>query len=305
MARFESRDWKGSAGLSEPVVQNVGDVQENRNAIPAVQATSRRWTFRWKIFAYRALVLVVFLVGWQYLPTVKAVRHSIPWLDPFFISSPGGVYHEVVGLIFGNKTVGIPLVWPYLGNTVEATLIGTVVGVLIGLFLGALLSNSDTLSDVFMPYITAINAIPRIALIPVIVLIVGATLSAAIVSCVLVVVFLAFFNAFEGGRSVPTPLVQNVELLGGSPRQVMLYVRLPQVFLWTFAALPNAIAFGLLTVVTTEVLTGSKGMGAFIVTATTTVNSALAFAVVVILCAVGLILILCAERAKRFLLRWA
>src|SRR5581483_3186974 len=122
---------------------------------------------------------------------------------------------------------GYPSVWPYLWNTIYATLLGALIGLAIGAVLGIIFSNSPALSQVCSIFVSVFNSIPRIALIPVVVLLVGPTLNACVISCVLVVSFLAFFNAFEGGRSVPQQVLQNVAILEASSLQVMFRVRLP------------------------------------------------------------------------------
>jgi NitT/TauT family transport system permease protein len=64
----------------------------------------------------------------------------------------------------------------------------------------------DRLSDIFQPFITAVNSIPRIALAPIIVLAFGIGDMSKIVTSRIVVVFLVFFNTFEGARSIARAL---------------------------------------------------------------------------------------------------
>lgn len=257
-------------------------------------------TGRW-VFFWRVAILVTFLVAWQFLPEWSWAQSQVRWLDPFFISSPTRVYERLKDLFGGSGDLSI---WPFLWTTLKATFIGTASGIAIGASLGAILSNNESLARVFQIYITMLNAVPRIAMIPIVVLIVGPTLTASVFAAILVVTFLTFFNAVEGGRSVPSHVLQNAALLGASRRQMMLRVRLPYVMMWTFAAVPNAIAFGLLMVVTAEVLTGSPGMGQLILASTTNVDATLAFSVAVVLSVVGGTLVALADRLKRRLLHW-
>lgn len=256
----------------------------------------------WWLWFWRAVIAIGFLLVWEYAPHWQGLKDRVHWVDPFFISSPSRVYHELDYLFTGTRG---PSVWPYLENTLKGTFLGTAIGLAIGLAAGAILSDNPRLAQIVAPFITMLNSIPRIALIPIVVLIVGPTLQASIISAVLVVTFIAFFNALQGGRSVPVNVLQNARLLGANRRQVMLRVRFPYVLMWTFAALPNAIAFGLLTVVTAELLTGSQGMGNLVFSATTNVDATLSFAVVVILSFVGVVIVSVMERLKRRLLHWA
>lgn len=265
-----------------------------------VQVTTAKGRFR--VYGWRLLILGVVLSAWEYLPEVPNVRHYVPWLDPFFISSPSGVYGELSAM--AREASGRPSLWSHLGVTVEATLIGTGIGIGVGIFAGAFLSNNAKIADVLSIYIQAANAVPRVALIPIIVIIAGVGIASSVIACAIVVSFLVFFNAFEGGRSVPIPMLQNVRLLRATEWQIMFRVRFRYVLMWTFAALPNAVAFGLVVVVTTELLTGTAGMGGLMETATANANAPLAFAVMVSLACVGLMLIMVAERIKRSLLHW-
>jgi ABC-type nitrate/sulfonate/bicarbonate transport system permease component len=99
-------------------------------------------------------------------------------------------------------------------------------------------------------------------------------------------------------------MVQNVRLLGGSGLRVMLDVRLPYVIAWTFASLPNAIAFGLVSVVTAEILSGGIGLGGMLSSAVNTVDATLTFAIVVVLGTVGAVLVIGAGRVRRRVLHW-
>jgi NitT/TauT family transport system permease protein len=252
--------------------------------------------------ACRLLILAAAILGWEYLPQIEFFSSRFKWLNPFFVSSPTRVYHQISRLMTGGDNTAV--VWPYLLRTLEGTLAGGVIGILIGAVLGAFLSNNERLSEIMSVYVTVLNAVPRIALIPVIVIIFGTGVKSSIVTCILVVFFLAFFNAFEGGRSVPRPVLQNARVLGATNRQIMLRVRFPYVIMWVFAMIPNGIAFALISVVTAELLTGTQGMGGLMLQALETVNSSLTFAVVVLLSAMGVVLVTLAERLKRRVLHW-
>jgi len=261
---------------------------------------SRRYF--WFVQLCRASIIVIFIAAWQYLPRVDFIQRHVRWMDPFFISSPTRVYHTLSDLMLGAH--GSTYLWPYLWRTVEATLIGTTIGFVSGIVVGALLSNSELLADIFSIFITLVNSVPRIALIPVFVIIFGLGIQTSIVSASIIVFFLTFYNAFEGGRSVPEPMLQNAYVLRASKWQIMRRVRFPHVLIWAFAVVPNAVAFGLIGVVATELFTGNSGMGGLMLVATANLNSSLSFAVIVSLSVLGIILVIVADRLKRAVLHW-
>jgi NitT/TauT family transport system permease protein len=255
------------------------------------------------VIGCRVAVVIAFLLAWEYLPKIDWLSEHWKFLNPFFISSPTQVAQQLYDLITGSN--GSVSIWSYLRNTLVATLLGTAIGVLAGLLVGLLLSNSKPLAEVFGFFIVAANAVPRIALIPVIVLLFGVGLKTSIAAAVLVVFFLTFFNAFEGGRRVPVAMLENAQVMGASRLHVLRELRVPYVALWTFASLPNAISFGLIVVVATELLTGVKGVGQLMLVGSSTLNASLTFAVVVFLSVTGVALLTVAERAKRRILHWA
>lgn len=246
----------------------------------------RRW--RATVTAWQIVVMAVFLLLWQFLPTVKTVRQHVPFLNRFDISSPTEIAKWCDWLVFGHN--GAPLVWSYLGNTLYGAIVGTIVGLLLGAAAGLLLSESPTLIAITRPFILFFNSIPRIALLPVVVLIVGPSLKSTMVNVVLATFFLVFFNAFEGGSSVRLAMIENARLLGARRVHVMLYIRLPYVLDWTFAALPNVISFALVIAVANEWLIGMPGIGFLLLNATTSVQAPLTFALIVILALTGLVL---------------
>jgi NitT/TauT family transport system permease protein len=257
---------------------------------------------RGRVLLAQIAILVGFLAAWQWLPTIDALSSRAHILDPFFISSPSQVATKVWEFLTG--TGDTQPIWPYLAKTLEATLLGTAGGIIVGSLAGLVLSNSDTANAIFRPFIVAANAVPRVALIPVIVIVFGPTMRSSAISALLLVVFIVFFNAYEGGRNIAPEVLANARILGASPRKVMTRVRLPYVMAWVFAALPNAISFGLVGTVTTEILAGVPGMGRLLVLSINLVDATTTFAVVVILSVVGVVLVGLTSLARARLLRW-
>jgi NitT/TauT family transport system permease protein len=267
------------------------------------------WRDKAVVISAQFALLVAFLAAWQWLPTIPAVRHTAKIFDPFYISSPKAVGVSVWRLMgLGSGPVGTTgatgTIWGPLWHTLEATLIGTIGGVVLGLIVGVLLSESRTAERILRPYIVALNAIPRIALVPIIIIVFGPTATADGVSSLLIVVFIIFYNAFQGARSVKPNVVRSASLLGAGRGSVMLRIRLPYATAWTFAVLPTAVSFGLVGAVTTELFSGGAGVGGLLQVATNTVNATFTVSIVVLLSAVGVILVALTTLVQRRLLHW-
>lgn len=252
--------------------------------------------------AARLVLVASFLAAWQWLPDVDAVRARFTFMDPFFISSPSLITQRIWDITTGANDA--TPIWSPLFFTLYTSMAGTAIAIAAGAFLGLLLSNSRFLERLFWPFIVALNAVPRIAIVPIIVILVGSAAKANIVTAVIVVFFLVFYNALEGGRTTPIEMIENAKLLGAGPWDIMRSVRLPLVLAWTSAAVPNAIAFGLVGAVTTEIFTGGEGIGQVLSASVNTADATLTFSVVVILTVVGVALVLGATLARRLVLPW-
>ena len=268
----------------------------------APQLRAKRSRRRLKIVGAQLLVLVIFFCAWQFLPQIPDLKDWSHVFDPYFVSSPIQVAVSVWDLAVGAN--GQVQVWSYLGETIYTSVVGTIIGIVLGGLCGLLLSNFAFLSAVLRPFVVAANATPRIALIPVVVIICGVTQTTSIVIAVMVVFFVAFFNAYEGGISIPIQMIQNARLLGANNFHILTRVRVYYVMAWTIAGLPLAATFAIISVVTGEILTGFHGAGALLTSADDTGNSSLTYAVVFYLATLGLLVVIIAEALRRRVLHW-
>jgi NitT/TauT family transport system permease protein len=263
----------------------------------------RRWrTSGAAVLVAQVLLVAVVLAAWEYVPKIHGISAKSHFLDPYFISSPSLIYAELGHAITGSD--GVPSIWPYVWPTFEGSLLGTVIGLALGGVLGLILGSYRFIGRVFRPFVTVLNAVPRIALIPIIVVIMGSGLASSTVIAVAVVLFVGLFNAYEGAHNVERHILDNVRLLGASGWHVMWRVRFPYALAWTLASLPIAVSFAIVSVVTGEILIGGGGLGYLMSEAALQADASLTFAVIVFLAVFALIILGLAELFKRRALHW-
>ncbi|MBR1123163.1 ABC transporter permease [Bradyrhizobium lablabi] len=253
------------------------------------------------IIAAQLALLGIILAIWQICTGIAWFRTNT-FLDPFFISRPSLVIQKLYDWTVGAQR---GFLWPHLVSTVGATLLGLVVAVITGFFAGLGLSQNRALAAVFNPFIVALNSLPRIAMVPLITMIFGLGLVSKVVTAWFIVFFLIFFNAFKGGVNIEQHLINFCRTLGGSNRQIMFTVRIPNSLAWTFAALPNAVSFSLIGVVISEFVGSTTGMGYLIVTSLGTMNATDMFATITVLGVIGLVLVSVIGVVERRLLHWS
>jgi sulfonate transport system permease protein len=281
----------------------------------------RRWPLT--TFAWQALICLALLSVWQWGYQFHA---SLPWLvpdllDPYFISKPSEIFQQFLILSCLKSKLGVfngwfngefarcmarteNNLWIATAVTLKNTFVGFVAGVTSGFAAGLILGRSDRLSAIFQPFITAVNSIPRIALAPIIVLAFGIGDTSKVVTSWIVVVFLVFFNTFEGARSIDEGFVNAARLLGASEWQITRTVVIPSTMAWVFASLSPAISFALIGVIVGEFIGAEKGIGRLIIESEARGEASGMMVAVTILMIVGVVLSSTIRRVQAYLLRW-
>ena len=261
-----------------------------------------------KIAMGRLGLVVAALVVWEWVPRIPGITGYLPIFDPFFISAPSRIALKFWELATTSGDQGVVLksgnLFVQLWATLRATLLGFVIGVGSGFLAGLVLSQTRTLARILHPYLVAANALPRIALVPLIIMIFGTGLGAKLVLAWLIVFFIVFFNTYAGGRSIEPALLDSCRLLGASRRQLLRTVVVPHVAGWTFAILPLAMSASIIGVVVGEFVGGAQGLGYIITVALGQLEATDLFVALITLCLVAAGLIAGAARLERRFLHW-
>jgi len=251
-----------------------------------VRAISRAAVFFWQI-----VVGVLALALWQGLVSLKL-------LDPFFVSRPTDIVRRVASWVIGGS------LWRHLSVTLEESLLGLLVGAAFGITLGFALARSPMLARVLDPYISMLNAIPRVVLAPLFLLWFGLGIWSKVALAVTLVFFVMFFNTYQGVRDASQVLIDNVRMLGASERQLVRHVLVPSALTWIFSSLHTSLGFAVVGAVVGEYLGSTKGLGYVISQAEGTFDTTGVFAGMTVLGVVVLMVSAGVTRLERWLLRW-
>lgn len=170
--------------------------------------------------------------------------------------------------------------------------------------LGLLLGRSPRAAEIAGPFVTAVNSIPRIALAPIIILAFGIGDASKVATSWIVVVFLVFFNTFEGARSVDRDYINASRLLGASEWQITRTVIIPSTMAWVFASLTPAVSFALIGVIVGAFIGAEFGIGRLIIESEARGEAAGMMVAVFVLMIVGVLLSAGIQRMQAHLLRW-
>src|ERR1051326_1761225 len=181
---------------------------------------------------------------------------------------------------------------------------GFILGVIFGVAVGFLLGRSRFWSAVLNPYIQVLNALPRLVLAPIFILLLGIDERSKIALGFSLVFFIVFFNAYRGVRDVDRNLLNNARMLGASEAQLAWHVLLPSAMAWILSSLHTSVGFALVGAVVGEYLAAAQGLGWVISQAQGNFDAAGVYAGMLILCVVVVIVELGVTSLERRLIRW-
>jgi NitT/TauT family transport system permease protein len=255
---------------------------------------------RWLWLSQLAMLVAIFAT-WQVL-SQPGLLPPIIWENPdraaFFFGEPVKIF-KVIWVWFTEGQIYQHL-WVTLQETALAFVIGSVLGLAVGLWLGL----SPMASALFDPYITAMNAMPRVVLAPIFMVWFGLGIWSKVALGVTLVFFIVFFNVYQGVKEVSPVVLNNVVMLGANRRQLLRHVYLPSATSWVFSSLHVSVGMAFVGAVVGEYLGSAKGVGYLIQQAEGAFDINTVFAGILVLTAFALVLDFAVARAEKRLLVW-
>jgi NitT/TauT family transport system permease protein len=251
----------------------TSDAEVEASAAKASQKRKREVNF------WQWLILVVFLGGWELATRVKL-------LDDFFYSKPTAILSR----LYEWMTEGIDGIslWYHLWVTMEESLLGFFTGAVAGILIGVALGRNKKAADVFSIYIKLVNAIPRVVLAPIFIMLFGLGLWSKVALSFVMVFFVVFSNAFQGVREADRSLIANAQILGASKSQLTRYVIVPSAMSWIFASLHVSFGFAIIGAIVGEFVGSNYGIGLLINIAIGSFDAAGMYAAIIIVMVVAL-----------------
>ncbi len=204
--------------------------------------------FNWTVFLVQTGLVALFLAAWEIAARAKA-------LDPFYVSSPARIArHVIVWLDEG-------ILFKHLWVTLSEAAVGLIAGMLLGLAFGFLFAASRKIDAVLQPFIGVLNALPRIAFAPLIILWFGLGFLSKVVIVVSLVFFVVFFNTYQGFKAVSPVLLKNARVLNASRYHIIRHIYLPATMTWIFASLRLSVGYAVIAAIIGEYIGASAGIG--------------------------------------------
>lgn len=192
----------------------------------------------------------------------------------------------------------------HLVVTLEETLLGFALGCAFAFYFGTIVALSRTVEYFLYPLIVMFQAMPKVALVPLIIVWFGLGLESKVVSAALVAFFPLLVNTIVGLRSAEEDRVDLMRSLAASRWQIFFMLQLPNALPYIFAGLEIAMIFALIGAIVAELISSQQGLGMIIQSMSYTMDVAGQFSVLLILAVLGLVLNSAVAGIRRRVLFW-
>lgn len=236
------------------------------------------------------IAVILSLAGWW---AIAAILN----LGPFLLPGPADV------------ATALSEYWSYLMEQTMVTLGHTMTG--FGLATAAavatagLLASSALVRDALLPLLVALQAVPKVAIAPLLVVWLGFGPSSKVTLVLLLSYFPILIATLAGLMSTPAELVEYSRSLSSSRWSTFARIRIPWALPQMFTGFKVAISLALIGAVVAQLTIPNAGLGMVIVRANQATNTPLAFAAVALSAAIGIGLFYLVVVAERWLLPWA
>lgn len=241
-------------------------------------------------FILTALSLVTVVVLWQLLVTLLALPQ---WLLP----SPLAILKEMY--------CSAGLLWQHSLVTIAEILQGFILALLIGILLGIIIAFSPLLEKTLYKLLVAIQAIPKAAIAPLLIVWLGLGQLSKIAMVFLMCFFPIMVGTVSGLQSTSRELVELAEVIGASWWQSFLKIRFPAALPHLFSGLRVAASLAVIGAVISEFLNADQGLGYSLLIATSQLRGPLAFASVIILGLIGIGLFMLVAWVEKMVCPWS
>lgn len=205
-----------------------------------------------KVTLFRILILVGFIVLWELAADMK-------WVDPFLTSSPSRMFKSFLSF-YEDGTI-LRHIWVTCYETILGFSLGTLLGTLIAIILWWFPFTAKVLD----PYLVVLNALPKVALAPIIIFWVGNGTSAIIVIALLISIVTTIISVFTGFQEIDREKILLMKTFQANKLQILRYLIIPYTIPVLISALKINVGLSWVGVIMGEFLVAREGLGFLIV----------------------------------------
>ncbi len=250
-----------------------------------------RKPLRWLVDYLPALaIFAAFILLWQLAVSFLGLRE-------YLLPSPA----SVVRAMFGGEIPWGPHIWVTAVEIVGAFVLAGVAGVI----LGAAIAWSPGMSRALTPFLVFVNTLPKVAIAPLFLMWMGYGIVPNILIGALIGFFPVVINTAVGLTQIDQDLIDLGRVFNAPKWKVLLKIRVPNAYPYILSALKVTATAAVVGAIVGEFVASQRGLGYVIITTQSSMNTPVAFAALVWISVLGLLLFGFVAALSRILVPWA
>ncbi|HWO75693.1 MAG TPA: ABC transporter permease [Bacillus sp. (in: firmicutes)] len=197
---------------------------------------------------YQIIIFIAFFALWE-------TASRLHWIDPLIFSSPSRVFN-----LFVEKVQDASL-FSEIGVTLFETVLGFILGTLLGTILAAILWWFPFFSKIADPYLVVLNAMPKVALGPILIVALGPNFTSIIAMGTIISVIITTIVVYTSFREVDPNYLKVLQTFRASQFQMFKEAILPASFPTIISTLKVNVGLSWVGVIVGEFLVSSQGLG--------------------------------------------
>jgi NitT/TauT family transport system permease protein len=245
----------------------------------------------------------------------EALRMAMPWLAVIFLL----VIWEAACVAFDVPEILLPrpskvfsvfvarfdILLLFCWQTLWTTLIGFLIAIAGGLLLGLAIGASPFVYSGLYPLLIAFNAVPKVALVPILMIWVGVGALPAVITAFVISFFPIVVNVATGLATIEPEMRDVLRSLGATRLEILTKVGIPRAMPYLFASLKVAITLAFIGSVISETVGGNRGIGFLMLSAGARNDAPTTFAGLFAIAIMGVLMYALCALVERRLTRWA
>ncbi len=223
------------------------------------------------IWIFRILIIILFIISWELM-----ARYNL--IDDFMFSSPSRMIKTIKTLSKSGDLL------KHIGTTLFETIVGFILATVLGSSIAVFLWLSDKIRLIFEPYIVTLNALPKIALGPIIIIAFGAGIKSIIFMTVLVTIIVTTINMLSGFMQTDKGKIFLLRSLGASKLQILYRLIIPNSIPTFISTLKVNVGLAWIGSIMGEYIVSKAGLGYLIVYGGQVLNLDIVMASTALLC---------------------
>jgi ABC-type nitrate/sulfonate/bicarbonate transport system permease component len=237
----------------------------------------------------RIVSVAVFLGLWEYFGRR---------IDPLFLAAPSKIAEAAVDMAASGELLQALL------STLYPFAVGMAISILGGIVIGVAMAQWRLVEYILDPFVNAMYSIPRVALVPLIMLWAGLGVGSKIIILVSIAIFPVIINTFAGIRDVRHSMIEVGRAYCATETQIFFKIIVPSAIPFLMTGIRLAVGLGIIGIVVAEFFTAQTGLGGIIIRYANLFATARMFVPIIVIGLLGVVLTELVRAIEVRLSRW-